>query len=420
MTLATLLPRPFLEIALVLFLSFLFGIEREEQKARAGHYVFGGVRSFPLIGLVGYALAQISGGNVLTLALGMVPIGALMTVSYWHKLQAESTAGATTEISALLTYLIGALVHGGTYWIAVAIGIVAVLLLELREALERVCTRVAREEVISFTEFLILAIVVLPVLPDRPLTSFAINPFRTWLVVVAVSGMSYASYVAQKWLKARGGILLTAILGGAYSSTATTIVLARQAKNPTAKELYAGSMLAASGVMYLRMMVLVLLFNPPLGGILVPGFCGLGVAGIAAGAALALRHRGEPAEAPAGRSAQNPLALRSAFLFGVAFLVVLVLTRLAIDYVGRGGLYGLAAIVGLSDVDPFVLGVAQSGASAPPVRVAAAAIVIAAAANNVAKGGYARAFGDRPTGSLALGLLGGFAALGLLPLAWLL
>ena len=239
-------------------------------------------------------------------------------------------------------------------------------------------------------------------------------------VVVAVSGMSYASYVAQKWLKERGGILLTAILGGAYSSTATTIVLARQAKDPTARHLYAGSMLAASGVMYLRMMVLVLLFNRPLGGTLVPGFCGLGVAGIAAGAALALRHRGEAAEAPAGRSTQNPLALRSAFLFGLAFLVVLVLTRLTIDYVGQGGLYGLAAIVGLSDVDPFVLGVAQSGASAPPVRVAAAAIVIAAAANNVAKGGYARAFAGRPTGSLALGLLGGFAALGLVPLAWLL
>ena len=418
--LAQLLPRPFLEIALVLFLSMLFGIEREGEKARGGHYVFGGVRAFPLIGLAGYALAQLSGGNVLMLALGLVPIGALMTVSYWHKVQADSTAGPATEISGLLTYLIGALVHGGTYWIAVAIGILGVLLLELREALERLCTRVARDEVIAFTEFLILAIVVLPVLPDRPLTFFALNPFRTWLVVVAVSGMSYASYAAQKLLRERGGILLTALLGGAYSSTATTIVLARQSKDLAATHLVAGSMLAATGVMYVRMTLLVLLFNPALGSILVPGFCGLGLLGIAAGVALALRHRG-PAVAPeVGRVKHNPLALRSALLFGVAFLVVLVLTRLAVDFVGRGGLYALAAIVGLSDVDPFVLGVAQPSASAPPLRVAAAAIVIAAAANNVAKGGYARAFGDRPTGSLALGLLSGLAALGLLPLAWLL
>jgi len=417
--LGSLLPRPVFELALVLFLSFLVGIEREEHKARAGHYIFGGVRTFPLIGLVGYALAQVSGGDVAALAVGLVAIGALLTVSYWHKVRADPAAGATTELSGLLTYLLGALVHSGMYWVAVALGVVAVLLLELREGLERLTTRLPRDEVIAFTKFLLLAIVILPVLPDRPFTRFEINPFRTWLIVVAVSGLSYAGYAAQKWLKQPGGVLLTALLGGAYSSTATTVVLARRAKGAAAPRLYAGSTLAASGIMYLRVTVLVLLFNPGLAGALAPVFCVLALLGVAAGVAIALGQGGAP-PSPTNevRAPTNPLELRPALVFGAAFLAVVVLTRLAVEHVGRGGLYGLAAIVGLSDVDPFVLGLAQSS-SAELSHVAATSIVVATASNNVAKGIYALAFGDRATGRLSLALLGLFAAAGLVPLAWL-
>jgi uncharacterized membrane protein (DUF4010 family) len=414
-----LLPRQVLDLALVLFLSFLIGFEREEHKARVTHYVFGGIRTFPLLGFVGYGLARLSEGNVLSLAIGFAAVGALMSISYWHKVRADGTAGPVTELSGLLTYLVGALVYAGAYWIAVALGVVAVLLLELREGLERLTARVGRDEVAAFIKFLVLAIVILPVLPDRSFTRFEINPFRTWLVLVAVSGLSYASYALQKGLKGRGGVLLTAVLGGAYSSTATTVVLARQAKDAGAPRLYAGSMLAASGVMYLRMVILVALFDTRLAGVLAPGFVALALAAIGAGVALALRRAtGRRGEATTPLNA-NPLELRPAFLFGAAFLLVLVLTRLALEYVGRGGLYGLAALTGLSDVDPFVLGLAQSGGHGEPMHVAAAAIVIAASGNNVAKGVYARAFGDRATGNLALILLGLLAAAGLVPLAWL-
>jgi len=413
------LSRQVLDLALVLFLSFLVGIEREEHKARAAHYVFGGVRTFPLLGLVGYGLARLAGGNVLSLAIGFAVIGGLMGISYWHKVHADGAAGATTEVSGLLTYLIGALVYAEAYWIAVALGVVAVLVLELREGLERLATRLGRDEVVAFTKFLVLAIVILPILPDRSFTRFEINPYRTWLVIVAVSGLSYASYALQKWLKERGGVLVTALLGGAYSSTATTVVLARQAKDGALPRLYVGSMLAASGVMYLRIILLVLLFDVPLARALAPWFCALALVAIGAGVPLALlRGAAARGEAPTVRAATNPLELRPAFLFGAAFLVVIVLTRLAIQYVGRAGLYGLAAMTGLSDVDPFVLGLAQSG-HREAVHVAAAAIVIAAAANNVAKGVYARAFGGKRTGGLALVLLGLLAVAGLVPLAWL-
>jgi uncharacterized membrane protein (DUF4010 family) len=177
-------------------------------------------------------------------------------------------------------------------------------------------------------------------------------------------------------------------------------------------------MLAASGVMYLRIIILVFLFDVHVGRVLAPGFGALALAAIGAGVSLALRGAAGRDDTVAVPAARNPLELRPAFLFGGAFLLVLVLTRLAIDYVGRAGLYGLAALMGLSDVDPFVLGLAQSGARGEPVHVAAAAIVIAVASNNVAKGVYACAFGDRATGRLALVLLGLLAVAGLVPLAW--
>lgn len=406
------------ELALVLFLALLIGLEREEHKALGAHYVFGGVRTFPLIGLVGYAVARVSNANAASIAIGFLGIGGLMAISYWHKVHADPTAGATTEVSGLITYLVGALVYAGAYWLAVAIGVIAVLLLELREGLENLTARVGRQEVTAFAKFLVLAIVILPVLPNQSFTRFELNPFRTWLVLVAVSGVSYASYVLQKWLHRRGGVLLTAVLGGAYSSTATTVVLARRAKEAGEPLLYAGSMLAASGMMYVRMIALVFLFDAALARVLMPWFGTFALLGLGAGIPFALRRAGA-SRVEGVRSPANPLELRPAFLFGATFLVVLVLTRLAIQYVGRSGLYGLAALMGLSDVDPFVLSLAQAGVHGEPVRVAAAAIVIAAAANNLMKGVYAYAFGDRASGRYALALLGALALAGSVPLMFL-
>lgn len=410
-------PRQFLELALVLFVSLLVGIEREEHRAHATHYFFGGVRTFPLLGLVGFGLARLSDGQVLPLAIGFVVIGGFMAISYKHKVEVDPNQGPATELSGLLTYLAGALVHAGAYWLAVALAVVTVLLLELREGMERLTTRVGREEVAALAKFLVLAIVILPVLPDRSFTRFEINPFRTWLVLVAVSGLSYASYVLQKWLQQRGGALLTALLGGAYSSTATTIVLARQAKEANAPRLYAASILAASGVMYVRMIVLVALFDMNLARALLPGFGTLALVAIGAGVTLAAHSPEAPDRARTSHVASNPLQLGPAFLFGAAFLLVIVLTRLAIQYVGRAGIYGLAVLMGLSDVDPFVLGLVQWQSHGQALHTAATAIVIATAANNLAKALYARAFADPPTGRLALALLAGLAAAGLVPLA---
>src|ERR1035437_10681172 len=209
------LPPEGVKIVLVLFLSFLIGLEREEHKVTAEHYSFGGVRTFPLIRLIGYAMSLLSGGQILPVTLGFAVVGGFLMLSYRHKLATSALAGVTSEMSALTTYLVGALVYREQFWIATTVSVASMLLLEFKAVLECLSKRIAAEEILTFTKFLLLTAVILPVLPNREFGSFQINPFKAWLVVVAVSGVSYGSYVIQKLTKGQGGGILAAFLGGA-------------------------------------------------------------------------------------------------------------------------------------------------------------------------------------------------------------
>jgi uncharacterized membrane protein (DUF4010 family) len=410
------LPPEGVKIVLVLFLSFLVGLEREEHKARGESYAFGGVRTFPLIGLLGYALALLSGAQLLPVALGFAVVAAFLWLSYQHKLASSSAAGITSEMSGLTTYVVGALVSHDQFWIATTLSVASILLLELKVALESLAKRIAPEEILTFTKFLLLTAVILPVLPNQDYGPFQINPYKTWLVVVAISAVSYGSYVLQRITKQRGGILLAAILGGAYSSTVTTIVLARASLREKRPHLFAGSTLIASGVMYLRLIALVGLFNRTLMGMLALPFAMLAVLAAIAGWLWSNWPDRSSEDVTREFEPRNPLELPAACLLGLLFLIVLVATRLVSMYLGKTGVYTLAAIMGVSDVDPFIMSMTQS---AEPLTVASTGIVLAAASNNLVKGIYAYAISDRPTGLQSLCLLAALAVLGLTPLLWL-
>ncbi len=408
------------QIVLVLFLSFLIGLEREEHKAAGNGYGFGGVRTFPLIGLIGYALAVVSGPQLLPLTVGFVAVSGFLWLSYWHKLTQAAMAGATTEVSGMATFLVGALVCYGHLWTATALCVASLLLLDLKTALENLAQRIDAWEIRTFAKFLFLSAVVLPILPNQPFGVFRINPFKTWLVVVAISAISYASYVLQKLTKGQGGIVLTALLGGAYSSTATTVALARQSKSEEQPHLFSGGILMACGVMYLRLLILVTLFSRPLAILLWPPFLVLAAGAAVAGWLWTRRcDRKTPALASA-TGAKNPLELTAALLFGLLFLVILVATQLVIHSFGNNGVYTLAALVGVSDINPFVLSMTQAAGTLTPVQVAAAGITIAAASNNVVNGLYAFSLGSRKTGAYSLALLVALAAAGLASLLWVL
>jgi uncharacterized membrane protein (DUF4010 family) len=403
-----------------LFLSFLIGLEREEKRA-SGEYTFGGVRTYPLLALMGYTLAFLAGGEAIVLAIGLGIVGGLMMLSYWHKMQSIQEPGLTSEVAGLTVYLVGTLVYHGHLWVASALVILSLLLLELKVALQGLAQRFSAEDILIFAQFLFLTLVVLPILPNQEFGPFQLNPFRVWLVVVAVSGMSYGSLVLQRVTKGLGGLALVALLGGAYSSTAVTVALAKRSSvDRSYPRRYSGAILMASGMMYLRLALLVSLFNAALGQVLVLPFGLLSLTSILGGW-LWSRVAAPPPSSPTDKPypTGNPLELRAAFVFAGLFVVIVIATHYTVRYLGQGGIYGLAAIMGITDVDPFILGLTQVAGKGTAVSVAAVAIVIATASNNCVKGGYALLFGERQAGRQSLVLLVGLAIVGLLPLFWL-
>jgi len=257
--------------------------------------------------------------------------------------------------------------------------------------------------------------VILPVLPNQDFGPFQINPFKTWLVVVAVSAVSYGSYVIGRLTKG-GGVVLAAILGGAYSSTVTTLVIARRAAREHQPHLFSGVTLIASGMMYLRLAVLLALFNRGLLVALGPSFAVLAILAVGTGWLWSRRRAPDAHEVHREYEPKNPLDLRVAFTFAALFLAMLVATHWVVAHLGKTGVYSLAAIMGVVDVDPFIMGITQSSAS---LQIAAGGVLIAASSNNLTKGVYAFVLSDRKTGVESLSLLIGLAALGLAPLLWL-
>jgi uncharacterized membrane protein (DUF4010 family) len=236
---------------------------------------------------------------------------------------------------------------------------------------------------------------------------------------VAISAISYGSYVLQRVTRGQGGIVLAALLGGAYSSTVTTVVMARQGKTEKHPHLFSGGILMASGVMYLRLAVLLALFNRELMLLLDLPFVILAAAACLAGWLWTRRADKEAGEVQQKQAPHNPLELKTAFFFAVLFLAMLVITQLAVQYLGRAGVDTLAAIMGVTDVDPFIMGLTQAAGAMTAVKVAAGAILIAASSNNLVKGVYAYSLADRATGRQSLIFLAALAAGGLVPLLWL-
>jgi len=411
------LPPEGVQLIFVLFLSFLIGLEREERKTD-DHYAFGGVRTFPLIGLIGYAMALLSAGELLPQALGFAVVAGFLLMSYRHKLDTSGHAGVTSELSGLTTYLVGALVYRELFWIAITLTVSSLLLLELKTRLESLARRIDTTDILTFATFLLLSAVILPLLPNQPFSQFQINPFKIWLIVVAVSAVSYGGYVLQRLTKAQGSVLLAALLGGAYSSTVTTVVLARRSLHEEQAHLFSGGILIASGMMYLRLAILLALFNQELMHRLALPFVVLAVLAMLAGWLWSRRGDAVALKATREFESRNPLEIGAALLFALLFVAMLVATHMAVEFLGETGVYTLAAVMGAIDVDPFIMGMTQASPAFTPLQVASSGVLIAAASNNVAKAIYAFALSSRQAGVQSACLLLGLAVLSLIPLIW--
>ncbi|HEY6483524.1 MAG TPA: DUF4010 domain-containing protein [Steroidobacteraceae bacterium] len=401
-----------LAIAMAVFMGLAFeGVYKREVQGTPG-----GIRTFPTLTTLGLVLFSLQPSSLLPFTVGLAAVGAWL---YAHIRSVAATNGYCSliiPILNLLAYSFGAIALTQPPYVVVAAAVTAVLFLEGREPLHQLVKNTAPGEIYTLGKFLILVGIVLPLLPDHPIVSWTpITPFQVWLALVAVSSISYASYLLQRYLPPRGTqVLLPAILGGIYSSTATTIALARQQRQAGGNHAAAtGGIVMATAIMYPRLLAMVAFFNWKLAESLLPPMGGLFVVG----AAIAIW---EWLRAPVSAAASsplpisNPLQLATSISFAAMFVLISIASGWVRSAFGQAGILILAAISGIADANPLVMSLAQGGAPGVPARTLSAAVLIAASSNNLLKALYAVAFGRKVCGRAAAELcLLGIAGLAL-------
>lgn len=378
---------------------FLIGFEREWSRRFEGQDAgFAGARTFSMVAIVG-ALCGLLGGPALAIA-AFVLIGALTIAAYRiDAARPEGGLGGTTEMAIMATFLLGLAAAKGLYLVT-AIGAVAIaFLLSLKQEISRIAGAMGEREAHATLRLLVVSVMVLPLLPDQGYGPYeALNPRGIWKMVVFISGLSFIGYWLTKWLGAEKGVLLTGVVGGMASSTATTISLATRAREAGGDaSAFAAGVIIANVVMIVRVGVLFLVLAPSALPALAPILVTGGVVGVAMALLFwrAAKSRGGVAALDLG----NPFELRPALAFAAILAVISLAAAWGADRFGEAGLYAIALISGLADVDAIAL-TAASDASAGKIvaTTAASAALIAAASNIVAKGVMSFAIGGRALG----------------------
>ncbi|WP_295798234.1 MgtC/SapB family protein [uncultured Microbulbifer sp.] len=380
-----------LSFAIALGLGLLIGLQRERTTDRIG-----GIRTFPLIALLGALTAKLSQNPNMgwLLLVGLLAVIALILLGNLERLRGESDQrGITTEVSALLVFLLGAFLVLGDKTIAVMVGGTIAVLLQFKPGMHKFAKKLSERDLRSVMQFAVLSLIILPILPNRTFGPYdVLNPFAIWLLVVLIVGIGLGGYAAYKLVGGRAGILLSGLIGGLISSTATTVTYARQAHDQQ-KGLRPAALviLIASTSMFIRMFVEIGVVAPrKLPDFLPPLLLLFGVSLII----CALTYFRIPQRTDSMPEPGNPAELKPALIFGALYAVVLVAIAAAKEYFGNRGIYVVALISGFTDVDAITLSSANLAAQgAMEVNAAWRAMVIASLANLTFKAGIAGALG---------------------------
>lgn len=410
------------DFLIALLIGALVGVEREKSQSASGHASFAGLRTFILLAQLGSLSAWISlhldSPLVLVIALAAVAIAVLAGYILESRTRPQAL-GLSTEFAALTVFLLGGLVMYGYPELAVALGILTSAVLAFKQPLHGMVARIASDDIYAVLKLLIATFIVLPLLPDHTIDPWgALNPYLLWLLVILISGLSLVGYVAVRLLGAAHGTIITGFAGGLVSSTAVSLGFARQSRidpSATTADSLAAGILAAWAVMFVRVMIMVAIVRRDLLATLAFEFGALALVATVLSGVFYLRSLRWHAPASGERlPVSNPFSLASAVQFALLFAVVLVVVKLAQEYAPVGGLYLVAAIAGLTDVDAITLSVAQSAAIGLTYEVATIAIGIAAMSNTVVKCALVVVLGRGPVRSrlvLATAILSGCAML---------
>ncbi|MFP3948680.1 MAG: MgtC/SapB family protein [Gemmatimonadota bacterium] len=386
-------PEFLLQLAVALGLGLLVGLQREWAVSRVA-----GIRTFTLITLAGLVVAIVAerfGGWIF--GAGLLSLAAFVVLGNLILARSEdSDPGMTTEVAAVLMFVVGGALAIGYTALAVVVGGTVAVLLHWKEPLHSFADRIGREDFEAVIRLALIALVILPVLPNRSFGPYRVlNPFEIWLMVVLIVGISMAGYVAYKALGPRAGTVATGLLGGLISSTATSIGFARRAHgNPDRSPAAALIVVLASTVAFARVLVEVAIVAPRFLTAVAPPLVAMMVAMTMVAASM---YGWERAALGSSAGEQDPPSnLRAAIAFGVVYAVVLFAVAAARARFGEGALYGVAALSGLTDMDAITLSTAQLLKDGDlDVVTGWRLILVGGMANLVFKGGAVAVLGPR-------------------------
>ncbi len=420
---AHLMSQVWFQFGLVTLLGFMTGLElhgfleerRGELSEKHGKPVrFGTSRTYTFIAMLGYVCTVLDPSLKLYFTV-LAALIILFSIFFLHKLQIRQSS-ALQPLVGLVVYLYGPSAVMQPSWFLILLFVSVVFTLNARPLAHHILEMADRQEMLTIAKFLFISGVIIPLLPRETVSAYIpASPFKIGIAVLVISSISYAGYILKKYFLKQQGYFVAGLLGGLYSSTATTLVLAKKTRGSTqaSASLNAG-ILAASGVMYIRLLLLVAFLNPSLlRTITIPLAVLASIALVCSFYWSRMEKSSKNESSEMGKS--NPLELGVALLFAMLFVVMIAVTKLVISHFGKSGLDVLSFTVGFTDIDPFILSLLNGTYQGVGSVQVAGAILIAAGSNNILKAGYALVFGKRKLTIKATAFLVG---LGILSLVW--
>jgi uncharacterized membrane protein (DUF4010 family) len=408
------LPQSLIDFFLVTAFSLLIGLSQRRINLQSGNKkIFGSDRTFTLIGILGFIMYVLAPESMMLYAGGGLILGLILTVNYVLKMYQFKRYGITAIITAFLTYCMAPLVITQPMWLTLSVVVMILLITEMKETFVNFAKRLNNDEFVTLAKFILIVGIVLPMLPNEPIVEgISLTPYRIWLATVIISTISYSSYLLHKFVFPKAGIILSGILGGVYSSTATVIILARKCKTAAEEEVrhYAVAAIAAISTMYGRVLILLSIFNQELFGKLSIYFLLMIVVCAAIAAFLFLYKRNKnyvSNEEVDAKSDENPLEFKVALLFALLFVIFTLVTKYTIEYFGTSGLTVLSIIVGITDITPFLLTLFEGGYNVSNSAIGMATF-LAIISSNISKVFFGIAFSGNRKGftKLLLSALG--------------
>ncbi|MBA0883924.1 MgtC/SapB family protein [Flavobacterium undicola] len=383
-----LLPPDLINFVLVVLFSLLIGLEQRRQflNSTIGSR-FGTDRTFTLIGILGFILYRLSPSTLIAFLGGGLILGLFLAIFYFNKGFQQKEFSLTSIIVALITFCLAPIIYTQPDFLVISIVVSVLILVEIKEVLFDFSKKIDDNEFITLAKFLVIAGIILPLLPNESISEIiSISPYKFWLAIVAVSGISYFSYLLKKFVFTKSGIVLTGILGGLYSSTATTFILAKKSKELEEDNKITAAIILATTMMFIRVFILALLFNKSIAMQIAPAFAIFAiVSALIALYFIWLDIQTNKTETKQEiNSMSNPLEFKTSLVFGILFIVFVLLTGFVNKQYGTSGIKTLSFVVGVTDIDPFIMNIFQSKWSTTN-GVLATAVINAVTSNNLLK-----------------------------------